>query len=678
MTFKLLSATNDAESKLNSHLLASGTSFTLPSGNGSLYPVGYNANTTSLGTSTTLNKTGIQAELTALGLGIDDVIKNNTTGYSAVIVSVSTNSVTTSELESGVWGNGDEVSIGGCSIKLQTKDSNGNPTKFEKILVKYVDNANDAVYIESRAQAGTTAQEWTTADYASLVYDEALYNGVKNSVAHLMKKIYDLFHGAITLKGIKTFDSFPILPTSNPTTDYQAIHKKFFLENAGGGGEVKKTLDGSCSANDRVFINSSGNFQKASTAANIQETTLKSVASLTQTWTVKIAANRWVKIYATASQAYAQAGTFDASGNWVGGTEVNFFSGTVSYVSACKQGSDEGVIYVQNNTAAKLFHFTVSDTPSAHTLSIGAAQNGPTGLLAGTSRRRHKIVRLTSTTFACGTFKTGATGFFLGTNTGGTFALSAFHQHSTYSSAHDYPGDICRVDDTHILFASYYADSVGSVRGKVYDVSNQAAPAQSAPASGFYSFGASNNGWATFDEVGVDGDNLVAGWHSYGNEGLWQIVGSAITSKGSWSSPYIASYDHYNEGNGVFKVSDNVWGCTNISSVAFFGWNGTTVDSLGIAGYSTTGTGAVGSEGGAICNIDATSAIAILTSYDTTSKANFLSSEAQTDGNILKGIGCGGILTSETGLTPGENYLIDGVVWGQAVGATEVFITKTV
>jgi hypothetical protein len=41
--------------------------------------------------------------------------------------------------------------------------------------------------------------------------------------------------GAATINGIKTFGSFPVTPSSAPTTDYQVANKKYVDDNAGGG-----------------------------------------------------------------------------------------------------------------------------------------------------------------------------------------------------------------------------------------------------------------------------------------------------------------------------------------------------------------------------------------------------------------------------------------------------------
>ena len=112
----MMASANDAESLLATQLLASGMSFALETGKGSLFPVGYNGNTTSAGDSTTLNATGVGAS----GISTGDYIKNITTGYTAVVLAVNTNSIKTSELESGTWGDGDEYAVGGFMLKLHS------------------------------------------------------------------------------------------------------------------------------------------------------------------------------------------------------------------------------------------------------------------------------------------------------------------------------------------------------------------------------------------------------------------------------------------------------------------------------------------------------------------------------------------------------------------------------
>lgn len=42
--------------------------------------------------------------------------------------------------------------------------------------------------------------------------------------------------GDQTINGVKTFTSFPVTPSSAPTSDYQVANKKYVDDHAGGGG----------------------------------------------------------------------------------------------------------------------------------------------------------------------------------------------------------------------------------------------------------------------------------------------------------------------------------------------------------------------------------------------------------------------------------------------------------
>lgn len=51
--------------------------------------------------------------------------------------------------------------------------------------------------------------------------------------------------GAETVAGVKTFSSFPVTPSSAPTTDYQVANKKYVLDNAGGSTTITANTDAS-------------------------------------------------------------------------------------------------------------------------------------------------------------------------------------------------------------------------------------------------------------------------------------------------------------------------------------------------------------------------------------------------------------------------------------------------
>jgi hypothetical protein len=68
-----------------------------------------------------------------------------------------------------------------------------------------------------------------------------------------------------TFTGVKTFNSFPVTPSSAPTTDYQAANKKYVDDNTGGlsiGGsttEVQFNLNDTLAGNSSIVIDDANN-----------------------------------------------------------------------------------------------------------------------------------------------------------------------------------------------------------------------------------------------------------------------------------------------------------------------------------------------------------------------------------------------------------------------------------
>ncbi len=60
--------------------------------------------------------------------------------------------------------------------------------------------------------------------------------------------------GDQTIAGIKTFSSFPITPSSAPTTDYQVANKKYVDDNAGSGIDINALTEKTTPANDDIFV----------------------------------------------------------------------------------------------------------------------------------------------------------------------------------------------------------------------------------------------------------------------------------------------------------------------------------------------------------------------------------------------------------------------------------------
>src|SRR5687767_10953253 len=101
---------DNASGQLNATVSPSATSIPLEGGDGAAFPQPYNGTATSLGSSTTLNSTGISAAIGG-SAQVGKLIWNRTDGSVAVIKTVSTNSLTTTRLLGGTdntWDNGDQ------------------------------------------------------------------------------------------------------------------------------------------------------------------------------------------------------------------------------------------------------------------------------------------------------------------------------------------------------------------------------------------------------------------------------------------------------------------------------------------------------------------------------------------------------------------------------------------
>lgn len=84
----------------------------------------------------------------------------------------------------------------------------------------------------------TSAKEFLAGDKVSLLIEQAVVNDIKTEVVRLesdkadKSNVVDLSSDQ-TIWGVKTFNSFPITPSSAPTTNYQVANKKYVDDNAG-------------------------------------------------------------------------------------------------------------------------------------------------------------------------------------------------------------------------------------------------------------------------------------------------------------------------------------------------------------------------------------------------------------------------------------------------------------
>ena len=267
MNFKMMTAANNAEGQLFANIAASDMSCLLKAGEGMEYPTGIAGNCDAVGTDTDLHSTGIGAS----GVAVGDFIRNVTSGETAVIMTVSADIVTTTPLESGIWDDTDEWAVGSFILKLQTKDADGKSILWENVLVKYADNANDALYFEQRGYSNTTPLPWVVDDYASLVWEEEIANGYMDTLAYLMVKHHELvnsletgdfdFNGDVTFYGQVTFENYAPISNTVSTLDNHLVTRGELADSAFSGGgdpDINTTymnaIDGGADEREFVYI----------------------------------------------------------------------------------------------------------------------------------------------------------------------------------------------------------------------------------------------------------------------------------------------------------------------------------------------------------------------------------------------------------------------------------------
>ncbi len=172
-TAVLLSTKDNAYGRLNSGISAATLSIPLQSGQGANFPQPYNGTCTSGGTSTTLNCTGILATIGAGAVG--KFIRNITDGSVAFILTVSTNSLTTTPLYSGsnnTWNNSDAWRIDEFVITLAAVSTSSygvqSITSSEQALVIARSTDTLTVATGGRGYNSTSAASFLAGDYVYL------------------------------------------------------------------------------------------------------------------------------------------------------------------------------------------------------------------------------------------------------------------------------------------------------------------------------------------------------------------------------------------------------------------------------------------------------------------------------------------------------------------------------
>jgi len=167
-SFTLPAVIDDANPQLTANISAAATTIVVKSGEGAKLPTTYNGSATSTGTKTTLNSTAIGSS----GVAVGDFIENITDGSYAVILTVSTNSITTTQLQGGsddTWQNSDAWAVNRFVVTLAKVDANGTITQSEKALINQRSTDTLTVATGGRGYDGSAAAAFDADDYCYLL-----------------------------------------------------------------------------------------------------------------------------------------------------------------------------------------------------------------------------------------------------------------------------------------------------------------------------------------------------------------------------------------------------------------------------------------------------------------------------------------------------------------------------
>ena len=188
-------------------------------------------------------------------------------------------------------------------VRLNRVDGNGtkttNPSANTEVLYGKLSGTN---LIESVRGAEGTAQAWEAGTVVEILFTSTHWNKMIEflEVEHEADGTHDatfvkttatqtltnktiasadntltgvaLLSGDQTIAGVKTFSSFPVTPSSSPTTDYQVATKKYVDDNAGAGGKYQFIIPGTAVAGTDVagtwFVPEAGAIESVSLYAD--------------------------------------------------------------------------------------------------------------------------------------------------------------------------------------------------------------------------------------------------------------------------------------------------------------------------------------------------------------------------------------------------------------------------
>ena len=128
-------------------------------------------------------------------------------------------------------------------------------TNFES-LADYLEdsssgfNLGEAIHNATAKTSLTGADEFSLWDSLTGALRKITWTNIIASIKSWADTIYVALTGNQTVAGIKTFSSFPVLPSADPTSDYQAATKKYVDDNVGGGGGTPAGTDRDVQFND--------------------------------------------------------------------------------------------------------------------------------------------------------------------------------------------------------------------------------------------------------------------------------------------------------------------------------------------------------------------------------------------------------------------------------------------
>jgi hypothetical protein len=136
----------------------------------------------------------------------------------------------------------DDLFVGGIYTEADEKDANKVAEYINsfKSLIDYINGTSTfdmaAAIHNAPASVITDADEMGFWEDVSAALRKITWANIKATIKTYADTLYVALTGNQTVAGVKTFSSFPVTPSEEPTTDYQVANKKYVDDNAGGGG----------------------------------------------------------------------------------------------------------------------------------------------------------------------------------------------------------------------------------------------------------------------------------------------------------------------------------------------------------------------------------------------------------------------------------------------------------